>query len=461
MTLNVDGEPPTDEFTIASIPSGTTKSVSLFAKLRAEGFHSVTARIPEDRLPADDKRSIVVRAIKEVRVLLVDGEPGNEPRESETYFLKNALTPVPADAQPDYFVKATTLSVPEFSQAQLDNYDAVIMANVPDCSEAVLKAIGQYLRRGGGLMVFPGGRVNVPFYNDQLLSRYSFLPAALGVARGQADQDEKYFTLQDKDYQHSVVSIWNDPGSGTLGSAHFYRVFALTPAPSLKAGPGRPRAEQKQQEAGDPQVILKYSDGTPAVMERTWGMGRVVLFSSTADTAWNDLPVRLAFVPLIHRALGAIVQRQDEGLNVRVGEKFIRRVNPEVLDKDALFFKPRQTDALRDLRRIELVNGVPLLQYEQTDLAGVYDVNVADPPLALKFAAQPDASESSMEELSPAQINTLQSVANVLNWSPNFSLKGLVEKDRSGIEFWLPIVVLVLLLAALETFLGQWFSRAK
>ena len=113
------------------------------------------------------------------------------------------------------------------------------------------------------------------------------------------------------------------------------------------------------------------------------------------------------------------------------------------------------------MRRVELVNGMPLLQYDQTDLAGVYDVNIADPPMNLKFAAQPQPSESSMEELSPAQLMTLKNVANVIEWTPNFSLKGLVERDRSGVEFWLPIVILVLLLAGVETFLGQWFSRAK
>ena len=41
-----------------------------------------------------------------------------------------------------------------------------------------------------------------------------------------------------------------------------------------------------------------------------------------------------------------------------------------------------------------------------------------------------------MEELSPAQLMTLKSVANVMEWTPNFSLKGLVERDRSGVEFW-------------------------
>jgi hypothetical protein len=321
-------------------------------------------------------------------------------------------------------------------------------------------------------MIFPGARVNVTFYNDQLLNRFKFLPASLGSARGQADQEEKFFNLQDKDYQHPVVSIWNDPGSGTLGSARFFRAFELRPAPPVKVavptesatpdGSGvAPAANVRAQEAGDPQIVLKYADGSPAVMERNWGLGRVVLFSSTANTAWNDLPVRLAFLPLIHRMLGAIVQRQDEGLNVRVGQRFARRLNPESLDKDALVFKPRQHDALRELRRVELVNGWPLLQYDQTDTSGVYDVSIVEPPLSMKFAAQPNATESSLDELSPSQIATLKSVANVFIWSPNFSLRSLVEKDRSGVEFWLPIAVIVLLLAGIETFLAQWFSRAK
>ncbi len=462
VSLGIDGEPPGDEFTISSIPPGASKSLSLFAKFRTEGFHAVTARIPGDRLPADDQRSLVVRAIKEARVLLVDGEPGSEPRDSETYFLKQALAPVAPDAAAGYFIKTTTLTPPELPQARLDEFDAIILANVPDFSEATLQAFQGYLRRGGGLMIFPGGLVNASFYNEQLFKRLNFLPAELGPPRGQADQDEKFFHFQDKDYQHPIVEIWNDPASGTLASARFYRAFSLQPAPAAAApGAGRKAKEERPREAGDPSVILKYADGVPAVMERTWGLGRVVLFSSTADTAWNDLPVRPSFVPLIHRALGSIVQRQDEDLNIRVGEKFKRRVGTEFLDKDAIFFKPGQAAARSDLRRVEMVNSWPMLQYDQTDLAGVYEVNVADPPLALKFAAHANPAESSLDELSPAQIGTLRNAANVIAWTPDLSLRGVVERDRSGLEFWLPIVLVVLLLAVVETFLGQLFSQPK
>ena len=481
VSLSVDGEPPTDEFTLDSIPGGASKSVTMFTKLRTEGFHAVTARIGEDRLPADDRRTVAVRAIKEVKVLLVDGEPGNEARDSEVFYLRNALVPVPPDAAADYFIKTTTITAPEISQARLDDYDAVVLANVPDFGDASVKAVESYLRRGGGLLIFPGGRVNVNFYNEQLFKRLKMLPAEFGMARGLSDQEDKFSTLQEKDYDHPIVDLWNDPGAGRLGSARFFKFYELKPgpmetakgagsatkaresgeAPRLAGAPAARSRPAEPSDAGLPRVVLKYADGTPAVMERTWGLGRVVQFSSTADTAWNDLPARLAWVPLVHRALGSIVQRQDEGLNIRVGDKFVRRVPAEYLDKDATFFKPRQTDVVRELRRIELAGGWPTVQFEQTDLAGLYDATVGDPPFTMKFAAQADPAEASLDELSPAQLTTLRDVASVVPWSPDMSLKGLVEKGRTGLEFWLPIIILCLVLAATETFLGQWFSRSK
>lgn len=476
VSLGVNGEPPSDEFTLDSLPAGATKSVTLFTKLRSEGFHAVAARIGEDRLPADDLRTVAVRAIKEVKVLLVDGDPGNEPRDSEVFFLQNAFVPVPPDAAAEYFIKTATITAPELSQARLDGYDTVVLANVADFSEATLRAIEGYLRRGGGLMVFPGDRVNASFYNEQLFRRLKMLPAEFGAARGQAAQEDKFVTFQERDYEHPIVSIWNDPGSGKVASARFFKVLELKPGPMGNEEMGKREREQpahsptpslprsrpdEASDAGLPRIVLKYSDGAPAVMERAWGLGRVVQFSSTADTAWNDLPVRLAWVPLLHRTLGHIVQRQDEGLNIRVGEKFIRRVAAEYLDKDATFFKPRQTDVVRELSRVELIQGWPTVQFAQTDLAGVYDATLGDPPVHVKFAAQSDPGESSLDELSPAQLATLRDVASVVVWRPDLSLRDSVEKGRTGLEFWLPIAVLCLLLAAVETFLGQWFSRSK
>ena len=175
----------------------------------------------------------------------------------------------------------------------------------------------------------------------------------------------------------------------------------------------------------------------------------------------NDLPVRPAFLPLIHRTLASIAMRQDEGLNLRVGQGFARRMGAEWLGKDAVILSPAHTGGARELRKVELVNGLPMLQYDATDRAGIYEVSIADPPTVLKFATQPDPAESNLDEVTPDELKTLNEVARVIRWSPTISLKEMVETERLGSEYWLPIALLAMLIAGLETFLAQYFSRSK
>jgi len=457
VTLHVDDAPASDEFLIDAIAPGASRSVSLFSKLRQLGYHALSARLEPDRLAADDARVLAIRAIRQVRVLLVDGNPGVEPRDSEVYFLRHALQPVPLEAREGYFIQTDILARPELGQARLEDYDAVILADVATLSDNTLESLGQFLRRGGGLMIFTGPEVNVDFYNDALHDQRRILPARLALAEGDADQADVFFEFQAKNYAHPVTDLWNDPSAGTLASTRIYRRHPMLTAPPEDAA----ALSEASRDAGVPNVVLAYTDGVPAVMERDWGLGRVIIFGTTASTRWTDLPVRPSFLPLLHRSLGALVQRQDEGLNLQVGEPFRRRLKPEFLGKDATFVQPRQTEAVGDLRRVELVDAWPRLEYDETDFAGLYGVNIADPPLEMRFAAQADGRESSLDRLSEAQRSTLGEVANVIDWSPGMALRDQVEQQRSGLEFWLPIMVLVTLMALVETFLGQWFSRSK
>ena len=225
--LSIDGEAPADEINVESLPPGVTKNVTLFAKFRMEGFHGVTAQIPEDRLTADDRRTIVVRALAEAKVLLVDGDPGKEARESEVFFLRHALTPVAPDQAADYFVKSVTIPAAELSQARFDDFDTVILANVTDLNDTVIQALVSYLQRGGGLMVFPGNRLDPNFYNVKLFRERQILPAEFGTVVGAADQEEQFVGLQAKGFEHGITELWNDPGSGRLDTARFFRHFEL------------------------------------------------------------------------------------------------------------------------------------------------------------------------------------------------------------------------------------------
>lgn len=469
VALLVDGA-SADEVVIPSIPPGGTRSVPLNTRLKTEGWHNITARIPADRFPGDDTRTLAVRAIREIRVLMVDGEPGSEPRESETFFLGHALVPVSAEEAEQYYVKTSTITPAELGGTRFDDFDTVVLANVPDFSADTATALENFVKRGGGLLIFPGAKVNAAFYNQQLASVRKLLPATFGEPRGDAAQDEKFLTFQTKGYDHPIVALWNDNAAGTLASARFFRTFELNllATPPAASEPDSRNTQHATRPATNavaslaaPKTILRFSDGSIAMAERALGLGRVVMFASSADTAWNDLAVRPAFVPLLHRTLGTLIQRHDEGANVRVGAQFARRLTADLLHKDAVVMAPGAAAGTRDLRRVELVNDTPVLTYEATDKAGIYEISIAEPATVLKFAAQPDPSESSMAELPAEEVNALGQVAAVQRWNPTLNLREWVEKARIGAEYWLPILIAVLALAALETFLAQYFSRAK
>ncbi len=443
--LSVDGGQAGDSAVIDELPPGEAKRVSLFAKFADAGFHTVSAEVPADRLPADDARVIAVRVLENVGVLIVDGDPGQEAREGESFFLRHALTPVPGEQLAGYFVKPKVVTVAEFESAKLSDYDVVVLANVAEFSPRTAEALEAYVRRGGGLVVFPGGKTNAGFYNSQL----GFLPATLGEAKGDAERQTSFFTLQTGDYEHPIVKLWSDPGAGSLGTTHFYRGFEL----GIRSG---------GEEVSPQRVVLNYADGRPAVVEGEHGFGRVVLFSSTADTAWNDLPLRPAFVPLMQQTLGHLLDRGDERLNARVGQT-LRYIAPaDWVGRDVTIVRAGGDEASGVVRRVVLVEGAPLLEFDETDRAGAYRAVVAGEAMEdLEFAVQSDPAESRIEELSEARLEVLRGSAEVVRWGAGSSARELGEERGTGAEFWFPLALLALCCAVAETICAERFSRAK
>jgi len=462
--LALDNQPASEETTIEAIPAGESRSVSLFARCRTDGFHSVSARIPPDRLPSDDVRSIVIHCLKKVDLLLVDGHPGEALRDRESYLLQEALQPVDPQQRANFYIQVKTIGPAELENIRLDLFDAVLLADVPDFSPKALAQFVAYLRQGNGLVFFPGNLTNIAFYNDELYRRRGILPAGLGPARGAADQAEKYTTFKPGNLEHPLVARWNDSGAGRLEAAHFFRWFDLdiTPRPTAASRPGAVAAVGST-EPGTPQVVLRYQDGTAAMVEHTWGAGRVILFSSTASTRWNDLAAHpQVFIPLLHRAIGAILQRNDDFQNLKAGQKCVLHPPLDMLGRDATITPPAHEPPLPPaICRVVLQDDKPTLVYEATDLPGIYTVSFGADAPALQFAVQQDPLESQLDTLPPPQREILERLAHVVTWQPGTPVTLTAAGVVGSSEIWKYPAIMLLLLAVAEVLLAHWFSQPK
>jgi len=102
------------------------------------------------------------------------------------------------------------------------------------------------------------------------------------------------------EYSHPVFELFRAPRSGDYSAARFYNYRAVT------------------QPAG--QVLARFDDGSPALLERKAGAGRVLMWTSTVDLDWNDLAVKPVFLPFVHTITKYLADFSEPPASLTVGQ---------------------------------------------------------------------------------------------------------------------------------------------
>ncbi len=456
LRVEVDGAPSGEPVEIGPIAPGESRGAAVFAQLTAPGYHRITAGIEgSDALPGDDSRTLVVRAVEQERALLVDGDPGRDG--GETFFLRNALVPVPAEVAPDFYLAAETVPLAALAGIPLDGYRAVFLANVAELTSAEADRLTEYVRAGGGLIVFAGDNLDRSFYNRALHSERGLLPAAFGELI-EASAAEAPPALASTGYDHPILEPWRAADAGSLAGIAIRRACALDPSPPTDAAGGTGSGIGADG-GGNATVVLRYADGRAAIVEGAFGLGKVFQLGLGADTEWSDLPATPAFLPLVHQLFGSVLGSADAGLNLVVGEPFVRRGPAAWAGSTATVFAAggRGDNVLVEASP----DGSSKAVSPPTEQAGAYEFTLSSPPLSIPFAANPAARESDPQPLSAAQLIRLREVADVVEVKAGTDLAATLSKGRRGGELWPLLLGAALLLALLEMFLAQKFSKAK
>ncbi|NJK92578.1 MAG: hypothetical protein HC904_12565, partial [Blastochloris sp.] len=352
VTLAVDAEAPSDEAFIDRIEPGDKRSVVLFARFKDPGYHSITAAVPPDRLPFDNTRSTAVQVLEQTRVLLIEGNPATRISDADGFFLANALVPVRPDQASKYYLQITRGTPADLEKPSLPGFDAVFVLNVSELSKRASQALKTYVSDGGGLVIFPGPKLNRRAYNENADLK-DLLPAQFGEVV-EVPAAQKFITLQGQGYTHPLTVLWNDPQAGSLASVRFTRYHPLL-IPSPAAGESG-EARESGAKTSATQIVAAYSDGKPAIVERQVGKGRVYMFGSSATSAWNTLPLHPAFVPLVQRMVGYITGNEQNDLVLRPGQPFTREVSLEFIGKDFFVMRPEEKAQRRIAGKVDFID---------------------------------------------------------------------------------------------------------
>ena len=389
--LTVDGrlgpESPEED-----LPPGSELPVAFRHQFSSPGEYVVEVSIPEDSLKLDDRRRLVVPVRESLNVLLVDGHFRSEPYQAETDYLAQALAPTEASPGQPGPLRVEVISESQLPRRELTPYDVVVLCNVAQFSPPEVAALDDYLKQGGGVVIFGGDQVVPESYNRLLYDEgKGWLPASLGPTLGDAAKREAAFGFDPMGYRHPLVAEYQDAGDPvTIGLTR-----ALTWQYHTLRIPKGSKAT----------VALAFETGDPAVVEAPRHRGTVVLVATSADTGWTTWPVHLSYPPIMQQIiLRASAGRLSER-NIRVGQPYDQSFAASGAAAPVSVLTPKGQIVET---RLQPAGGVSQFHFEQTDLSGPYQVRIG-PPLSLEswFAANPDPAESDLAKLDQAALAEL------------------------------------------------------
>lgn len=428
------------------VPAGGHATKRFIAMLPA-GVRATDASVSlvGDALATDDRRWVRASLRDDVRVLLVDGDPHTVRRDDELFYTEAALRP--GDRE-DSGTSVRTITAEELAgidpkhrgsgapteapAIDLADFDVVVLANVAALPPERVTVLADWVRAGGGILVSSGDHVDPVAYDRTMLP---LLPQSLrdpiDVTWGAApdERDSRALHLVKWEADHPIFLPFK-ADAPELASAKYFKISLL--------GPTTATADRK--------VLARFTNGAAALVEASIGAGHTLLYTSTLDRDWNDLPIHPGYLPLLQQAVRHLARKHAVGIDADhlVGSSVV------LPTADLKKLEVRGPDGLGAVFEGDRITGRSSVRFTRTDRPGIYKVIGTDQAGAtherdeLAFVVNLDPHGS---DLTPAPPSMLPASGTGTASTP--------DDHRRRVELWHAIAAVLLLLLLAEGLLVQ------
>jgi len=489
-----------DALTVDEIKAGDFRRAEFDVTIPEAGPALVAVRLPHadrdgriDELRGDDVAVLALDARAILRVLIVDGLPA--PTESritdgESYILSRVLDP---NQDGGHGVRAEVVPIDYVKDQHFDEFDLVVLMNVaslpiepaartdaagpvdpsPGCPK--MEELTNFVRAGGGLVLFTGERVDTSFWNRYMYAANTGVaPVALGEVlqagrAGTAYENVLCFRLDPTSIEADpALAVFQGDGRGFCDLIQFVAFHRSLdsphpPGPDVKAT----------------RVLARFNDhlgtgsdvGSPAIVSRQFGQGAVLCFL-TAGTSrpqprgleWTNWPKEtLGTFNLVMLDMLSAYGRPMPKLTDLVGRDFEFTLPGGVTQATATILPPGRSGDLLSVStggEGDVPESRGRLICRDTRWAGVYEMDVTLGATKLKtfFSRVVDHVEGDL------RAGGRQGIEAAFGGKEfTYVAKGLgAAVDSSSVagkEYWTWAMCAALLLLTADVFLGQRFGH--
>ena len=440
------------------IPPDMVVTASFNHAFAEPGVHSGWVQIDDDSLALDNRRDFSIEIQDHIPALVVRDNAAVAPGLDPSFYVSKALDPFGDDpGKPRSLVQATLTEMDKLTHDLVRNYRVVVLVDVGAFQQTQIAVLRQFVRRGGRLLIFCGPNLRPRSLSD-LLGGDDPAGALMPVevrdpAQGLVDR-KVFKTLVGLDESHTALHVFRG-----YRLAQTVKVYNFAPIEVPQKSPVR--------------ILIGMSDGHPFLLENRFHEGRVVLFATGTDPDWSNLAASRFFLPLVHRLIYYLTEREDvEGTHV-VGAPVTINLR-DVMRPVTLQVRDPNGNIVDVPAKPEPASGVTRATFAQTDKRGPYIYLVLDPARASEkanpaeakleseraFVVNPDPQEADLAKLSERDLgallpdHALHYVGPPEKATPD-ALKSAIDKIRQGVPLRDLALYIVLFIAIFETFFAN------
>jgi hypothetical protein len=257
----------------------------------------------------------------------------------------------------------------------------------------------------------------------------AIIPATIsGIANRLADRGG---TLGEVSIDHPLFAPFRDTRS-SLGVARFAQYPRLEPAKGSD-------------------IIARFDDGLPAIVERREGAGRVMMLAVPLDADNGDLPRQPTFLPLMRRLVLHTSGHESSPLWKVTGESW----NPQAIVREPVVSTPTG-----EILRPQADSSGTAVALTEAGVYSLYDGRVGGEPAAI-VAVNPPPGESDLTPVDPRELLLGVRISDDVVDAAHARAAPKELEGRQGL--WRVALVVVTLVMMLETLLATrgWRATAR
>ncbi len=384
------------------------------------GFHSGYVEISDDPYMVDNRFYFSFRIPERFNLLIIGSDAASQ-------LIGLALSP--SDDVNQYW-SIKQVSPDNLSGINFFDYDVIFIPETPRISPTYLKRIEGFVVSGKALFMGYGAQSDI----DQINGSWSPL-SAVSITKPMKTVVSRagFYSFQSFDASHPVFSVFNLT-DGKLPEVRFYSL-----PQAAVADPAR--------------VLMRFTGNRPALVEHSYGEGRVITFVGPMSPEYSDLTSHAFFVPFISRIAEYLASDLSTfDLDILTDDNIVRSVAVEGSISAALEVTKPDSGTFRVVPTEH--QGSLVINPKPTDQAGVYRVRYLGKEID-RFAANADPHEGNLHRVAVEDMATGLGALEYKAIAYDGDIAQVVTEARFGREMWQLFLWLAALIIALELLLSR------